>query len=751
MVLSKGEDGEANEKLISKLADLTAESLHWFKKAKMLDYAAYSTLPTLRDFNNQPDSSYRIFATRVKEEFENAELFITDNGIYCAINEIYNAANKDIKTILPIEYVENLYQRSWIPTVSSVTRIEYFIDQFEIDEYSIEDFVDSLEKDNTFFDELLSQQKDIEYFKTLYYLLSQSKDREVNRFYSYLTTSKPTRNEILENVLFVFCEDGKLHSIKDNLFLRTDYQPKHYLQNPIYVESSFKNTTQDRAIKQFLLTIGVKEMCEREDLIADVSGDNVSVDDMILKIMEIVEGYKSGTINITDFKNSLIFIATNGDGKIYKVKANECCWDESSSFFFKRTQYTLAQEYYQRAGEDLPTLLLKEVFIKLGGKVDPIFEESFLYDDHPQFKNLKKSGVERETRTRKDFIIAEFYNFNELNLIKEKNLNGASLILWNQVLKENDENKFQAIYRANYSVAPQYMESSLVYYLKRIAWVPTKNGKYKCPYELLDDDLLDTFKYEKPSLLLAIISVKPNDIVERLKSQGIEDENVLEFAQYSAEDQKAILALMQERKKKKGGTNIAGIEGGDLDRTQLPDEDDDDGYDGYHKPKNIEKRRLKLEKEFDDRKDLPTSLKKVKFFLSKPYTEEKHFVAHQYHARCQICLNTGILTAKNNHYFEAINIFNTGKLDESLQIKLDLGWNTLCLCPNCAAKFKYSQLTISGIIEQVENIDISNVQSELIDISITLENKPTIIHFTHDHLLALQVAIKKIKEIEENS
>ena len=134
--------------------------------------------------------------------------------------------------------------------------------------------------------------------------------------------------------------------------------------------------------------------------------------------------------------------------------------------------------------------------------------------------------------------------------------------------------------------------------------------------------------------------------------------------------------------------------------------------------------------------------------LGKPNSDEKNFVRNEYGSRCQICNAEGILTAKGKRYFEAINIFNTGKLDDSLQIKLDLGWNTLSLCPNCAAKFKYSQLTISNLIEQVQNIDINSVQSDFFDISIKLENKPTTIHFTPKHLLALQVAIKKIKEIE---
>ena len=89
-------------------------------------------------------------------------------------------------------------------------------------------------------------------------------------------------------------------------------------------------------------------------------------------------------------------------------------------------------------------------------------------------------------------------------------------------------------------------------------------------------------------------------------------------------------------------------------------------------------------------------------------------------------------------------------LDESLQLNLGLGWNTLSLCPNCAAKFKYSQITISSLIEQAQHIDINAAQSSFFDISINLEGKPTTVRFTPKHLLALQVAIKKIKEIEKS-
>ena len=746
VILSKGEDGEANDKLISKLADLTAESLHWLKKAKMLDYAAYSTLPTLRDYINQPNSRYKIFATRIKEEFEHSELFITDDGNYCSIGNIFNATNKEIKTILPIKYLEKLYKKSWIPTVSSVKRIENFIDQFDIKGYSIENFIDSLEKDYTFFDELFAEQKDAEYFKTLYFLLSQSKDREINRYYGSLQVIRPTRNEILRKVKFLMCEDGVLRSAKDTLFLRTAYQPKHYLINPIYVDISLKDSIQDRNVKGFLLSLGIKEMSESVDMNAGLSNDNESV---LIVWLDILKQFEENPESILQYKDQEIFLARKpNDSHIFRVCAKDCCWSKEIAFFYN-DKYIFAEDCYGEIKQNI--LEIKKIFIKFGGIEElKIFRTKF-DDSYPLISLLKRERERSDTCVRRDYVIAEF-DWNKLKDIKTKSLYSEALILWKLILRFNNRDVLHIVYKANASAKEQNeLESSLVYYLKRIAWVPTVSGEYKCPYELKEDDLLEEFKYEKPSVLLAVISVKPNDLVEQLKSNGVEDENTLFFAGCDADEQQLAREFIENLRKEKHKTGKSLTElAATSDRAQSPETDEDDDFGEFHKPKNLDKRRLKLEKEFDDREEPQTSIKKLQFVLEKPGTEEKTFVRNEYHSHCQICGNEGILTSKGKRYFEAINIFNTGKLDESLQLNLGLGWNTLSLCPNCAAKFKYSQITISSLIEQAQHIDINAAQSSFFDISINLESKPTTIRFTPKHLLALQVAIKKIKEIEKS-
>jgi|GEM_PF-5428067 len=751
IILSKGEGGEANEKLINQLAELTVKSLYLLKEAKMLDYAAYSTLPTMRDFIYQQNSRYKIFAIRIKEEFENEALFVTDKGDYAAIADIFKAANKDIKTVLTSNDIEQLYQKSWIPTVQSVTRVEYFIDQFDIKEYSIENFIDSLETNPHFFDEILSKHSDIEYFKTLYYLLSQSKG-EVYRF-NLLDTDRLTRNSILKKASFILCEDNKLHCVEDNLFLKTNYTPKHYLKNPTYLKITLKNSAQDNVIKRFLLNLGIEEMCESADLMADVSKDNVSVDDNVLKMMEIIEGYKLKNIKIEDFIESPIFLADNcNDGKVYKVKAKECCWSKESAFFYSQTKYVLALDKYSIIKEDLT--LLKEIFERLGGKYLPQIVQSFTpWTSFPlYYKSFDRTRERSDTCEKSTYTIAEF-DWNCFELIQKKELKDEALLLWNVVVNCDDKKCLFTKYKPNRSAQLQQNESTLVYYLKRTAWVPTKSDIYKRPYELTYDDLLDEFKYIQPSQLLSEISKRPNNSnVEKIKShQDIELSSDDEWFLNLPDEEKQKLRKMDDRARKEHKTQDLSEALAAENKEQLPYEEDDD-YGRDIGIKNVTKRQQKQQQDFEGGLTVASSRRQVWHYtyLSTNGKLEKQFISEQYHGKCQICGRSAIRKFNGQPYFEAINVINTANLDPKYQSSLDAGWNTLCLCPNCAAEYRYCAKDLSDLETQVENTRVESRKNEYIDIYIKLKGDRTRIMFTPRHFLALQTAFRVFKAHEND-
>ncbi|MCD7724576.1 MAG: hypothetical protein LUI12_03340 [Clostridiales bacterium] len=756
-------DCQENNKFILALADLAVKSLYDLKDKKLLNYSVYKTLPELRDYYDDyarrnyasikdlkpyQKNKYAIFADKTYREFLKSELFITEDNNYCSMQNVWRAS-KDINTILPIEYVKLLYGKSWIPAVQVNTRVEFFIAQFPIKDYTVEDFIDSLEKDDSFFDELFTEQTgNADYFKSLYSFLASAKERESNTssYNGYYSPKKKTRNEILRSVKFLLCEDDDLHDAGDKIYLRTNYKLKNKLKNWLFLNLLLRNTEQDRRIKHFLLSFGnIKEMSESEEMFGDVSENSVSAADMIQKMAEIVEKYKTGSINILEFKGKPIFLAQREDHEIF-VEASKCAWSKDLAFFFGGIDVLSRNKYKKTLKSDMS--IFKQIFEKLGGKTKLVVVERRCRPVG-QFKSVDMSRERAETCISEDYFFLGDNNEGLLAQIKTGDLKSASQLLWKFVLGFNNKRCFKAIYQPNRRVNEQYFESSLVYYLKRTEWVLTKSGEYKCPYQLTKDDLLDDFKYDMPSALLIEISKPPHDKAEQLRKSGISDENVLRFAELDSETQEAAMAYAQQlqAQKQRKGKSLSEL-AESSDRDQIPEEDDYDSYGYDKKPKNLDSRRIKLEKEFDDREQPETKIKNLKFDRIKPNSGEKIFVQHEYSSHCQICSKEGILTAGGKRYFEAINIFNTGKLDEGSQINLQLGWNTLSLCPDCATKFKYSQITISELLEQAEQIDVNSISGAFAEISFTLENKPTIIRFTPKHLLALQVAIKKLKQME---
>ncbi len=299
---------------------------------------------------------------------------------------------------------------------------------------------------------------------------------------------------------------------------------------------------------------------------------------------------------------------------------------------------------------------------------------------------------------------------------------------------------------------PQYLESSAVYYLKRTNWVPTNSGENMRPCDITESDLPEEFKYTQPSDMLNELFKAPTDEVDKLKKQGVTDHNQLEFASYDKDTQDKLLELgrkLKETKSKKGKSFTETVNAASKPQTNA----DDDDYEEYYTSsgtKDMEPRKIKLDKEFSDRDNINLPIKHIRLSMVTTNLEERSFLSHLYNGRCQICGADWVVTSKGKHYFEAINIFSTKELDENLQINLDLGWNSLCLCPRCAARFKYSQLGISTFIDQVINTDYNEPGKSGFGINITLENKPETIHFSREHFVALYVAVNKLLEIEKN-
>lgn len=101
------------------------------------------------------------------------------------------------------------------------------------------------------------------------------------------------------------------------------------------------------------------------------------------------------------------------------------------------------------------------------------------------------------------------------------------------------------------------------------------------------------------------------------------------------------------------------------------------------------KREQNLDRQLADSMDNFISVARGLSFSSRPSNkEERIFLEQEYDGHCQICLKQ-IRKYNGEHYFEAINIIKFSKLPERLANSGKYGWNSLCLCPNCAAEYNY--------------------------------------------------------------
>ena len=61
--------------------------------------------------------------------------------------------------------------------------------------------------------------------------------------------------------------------------------------------------------------------------------------------------------------------------------------------------------------------------------------------------------------------------------------------------------------------------------------------------------------------------------------------------------------------------------------------------------------------------------------------------------------------------FIVINLLETEKLEEKSKAGFEYGWNSLCLCPNCAAEYKYGAISLFDFYDKVKTISI-NIQEK---------------------------------------
>lgn len=161
--------------------------------------------------------------------------------------------------------------------------------------------------------------------------------------------------------------------------------------------------------------------------------------------------------------------------------------------------------------------------------------------------------------------------------------------------------------------------------------------------------------------------------------------------------------------------------------------------------KSLSGMNSKLEKEFTESMNERIIInKRLTYTCVNSNKDERLFLKKEYRGVCQICGKV-IYGYNNKTYIISRNVIKSKDLPEKFNNADYTGWNSLCLCPNCAAEYQYGEKDLSTFSNQVEKKDVKEGSIEPIYVEITLQGEKKKIKYTPKHFLALKTAFKIFK------
>lgn len=393
-----------------------------------------------------------------------------------------------------------------------------------------------------------------------------------------------------------------------------------------------------------------------------------------------------------------------------------------------REEYLKTVRKYQGAQAELD--LRRNIFMKT--YISKKLNWAFYYEGLPNvFKNMT---VDRS------LALARFLNPNVMDFDIQGELVGA------------DDQNFAG---KNVDSAMAYSMLGLMLCFEKWIYVRGDDKPYS-PLEVDKEDILHEYKAAKRLISVLPFKEVKNALVDWLEANISNKADVEQIKHYLSkpEDLLKVAKAMakneakEEAKKGKARGIKDLIEQGD--KEQQGEQSHNTEIEVFPISEKGKKRREEnLDKELADSLDNFIHVAKGLQFASRTSNkEERAFLEAQYDGVCQIC-GEQILKYDGDVYFEAINVIKYTELPEKLANSSAYGWNSLCLCPNCAAKYNYSSKKISSLYEQVMTLDVIPGSEETIDVCIELPmGRKKYIHYTPRHFMALKEALKIFAEVK---
>lgn len=791
-----------NKLLVKVIANLFSEVINTLKEENMLTDEFFELLPL--DDDEIPDF-YQPIVKSIRDEFKNNSNLPTVEGKYVSVKNGIMSSRNVIDRLLSNDDIRYLYNNSKMHFVKNrpvSSRGYKFLKSLNIEELSPENILFRLTKLNEEkLHKWLDEKDDIQlldlykfwnkgissikqacsryedysrYFNKEYANNRKYKDEYQygKMYHQYLSQLKQiqsleiirTKNDTYAKACETYLVDGKITV------------PEKYM---LVKENLYKSSKNSNA-KEFLQLMGVKtfsreqlEKYEYQEEINEVvtmlkmgsKDPNYDVCAVPIKILSFLEKHKESEIKWKEYPFVAIEGFKDGRGKPALRKPQEFFLDVP---FINATGFKNAVKIHNKKEISHVYMQLEEN--QRRGWVEFLMRQGALYRFNVR-KISKYTGY--ATGVDEDYVIEQLERYLSL-----KNMD-INLTLWNGLISPNGwgsyiDNYSKRVYQLNRNHFRRTEDSTVVKVLKNYEWVPDQNGKMYKPCDISRNIINKAFVVDENNGFLesVLFEEKVKKHAENLRKEKERQEleqvqkkeaaKTLGFASTKeVQDAKEMLSLMRElaemgidvrqmyddEKKSRKAQKRLSPQDMFVEKKENDFINNETDYldDWATTVKNPERTKSKIIEKHNDSVDQEKRKAYVKSFKSIS-PEEKLFLQTEYNGKCQVCGKI-IIKKDGSRYFEAINLLDTSVLKKEYQSGIGTGWNTLCLCPNCAAEYNYGAVSLYDFTDRVKSESIEDTYDDFYEFNIQLQGENRILRYSPHHLFSLKTALEHFDDV----
>ena len=734
-----------NRNLIKAISQLVNDSLPEIKAQGLMNHSFFEVLPHKKD---KLSPFYQYIFDYIHVAFQNNDYLLTKSGGYvsaknalagpAAISKVLKEA--DMQTLFGIE-------KTWIMNASQRnSNVDNFIQSLDVQVFTYQDYARIFELPVRVRAEKLLNMRQNEWLKRFYVLCADAYDElDYSTSKAFVENMKQAR--VIRSSRGDMYRSTEIYILPVNTPLITKTTPT---VNSHFILSTARTDRTCESIKVFFQDIlDIREYgpkVEVEKLLRSYDM-RIDINDQYYKDLLVFAKYQAKHDDVDFSSHSICLYCSTEDGSLGEAKASELflgkdygndCGEILASVYEKECLWNGYTEHYNE--KELQQFV---AFVSACGIAKGLTIQKQSAYCNPLYRSSLRS-YRRQTGygTDEDYTIPSLEKLLKLQSPK------ISKIIWNTLERYGKIHGYKYItaqYAPNGSVGTKTCDSSLIYYLKEYAWLPNNQEKLFKPEDISLSDLHTDFAYDSENKLLVALKIgsaadKQSRRLEKLEQEAkkigrhvINDEEneLLQWAKAQVRAQKDVPALSSSellKKQKKCSVSNRNF-GGDF------------SVDGM--VNNISKRGINIEVTFRSAKQMKPAQRKLFGRVVESTKEEKGLLYNWYRGRCQMC-NTVIIGYNQAPHFIAKNIINTQDLSNSIRQTTHLAWNSLCLCPNCAAKYDVCSRDLNGLFEQIMQTEIVEGNPERIALFIELDGNRQEIRYTPQHFLTLKKVMQLI-------